>query len=159
MSAPPVTRSPVSPSSETITSYHLTDGPRAYRARIRAWGALVGLVIPGLVGGSAYFVLQVGESAWTGAYGLIGGYLGAPALLAVSAPFGDRALYPLAAIASGLMWMLIGFLAARRATRNPMASWADYWRHYLWMLAGIWVGAGVGLAIATVRIGTGVLDW
>ena len=142
-----------------MTSYHLTDGPRAYRTRIRSWGALVGLVVPGIVGGSAYLALQLSDATWSGPYGLVGGYLGAPALLAVGAPFGDRGLYPLAAIASAVMWMLIGFLAARRATRNPMASWADYWRHYLWMLGGIWFGVAVGLAIATVRIGTGVLDW
>ena len=127
--------------------------------RIRAWGPLVGLLLPGLVGGSAYFALQWSDSAWSGAWGLIGGYLGAPTLLGVGAPFADRDLYPLAAIAAALMWMLIGFLASRRATRNPVASWADWWRHYLWMLGGIWVGVGVGLVIATVRIGTGVLDW
>ena len=40
-----------------------------------------------------------------------------------------------------------------------MATWSDFWRHYLWMLAGVWVGVSVALAIATVRIGSGIVDW
>ena len=91
--------------------------------------------------------------------GLIGGYYSAPALLAVGAPFADRGLYPIAAAASALMWLLIGVLASRRATRNPMASWGDFWRHYLWMLFGVWVGVTVALAIATVSLGNAVVDW
>ncbi len=142
-----------------MAEYHLTDGPRWYRTRIRVWGPLLGLVIPGLLGAIAYGSLQLSDASWSGPVGLIGGYYAAPTLLAVGAPFGDRELYPLAVIASGLLWMAVGFLAARRATRNPMATFADYWRHYLWMLAGIWFGVSVALAVATVRIGSGVLDW
>ena len=40
-----------------------------------------------------------------------------------------------------------------------MATFGDYWRHYLWMLGGIWIGVGVALAIATVQIGSGIVDW
>ncbi len=142
-----------------MAEYHLTDGPRWYRTRIRVWGPLLGLVIPGVLGAIAYGSLQLSDASWSGAVGLIGGYYAAPTLLAVGAPFGDRELYPLAVIAAGLLWMAVGFLAARRATRNPMATFADFWRHYLWLLAGIWCGVSVALAIATVRIGSGVLDW
>lgn len=91
--------------------------------------------------------------------GLIGGYFSAPALLAIGAPFADRSVYPIAVAASAVMWLFVGVLAARRSTRNPMATWGDYWRHYLWMLSGIWVGVSVALAIATVRIGDGIVDW
>lgn len=123
------------------------------------FGPLLGLVIPGTLGAIAYLSLQLFDSSWSGIVGLIGGYFAAPTLLAVGAPFGDRELYPLAAVAAGVMWLLVGVLASRRATRNPMATWSDFWRHYLWMLAGIWVGVSVALAIATVRIGSGVVDW
>lgn len=84
--------------------------------------------------------------------GLIGGVFAAPALLAAGAPFGDRGLYPIAIGASGLLWLLVGFLAARRATRNPMAMWSDYWRHYAWMCAGLWAGAAIALAVAALSI-------
>jgi hypothetical protein len=50
------------------------------------------------------------------------------------------------------MWMLVGFLAARRATRNPMATWPDFWRHYAWMCAGIWAGASIALVVAALSI-------
>ena len=142
-----------------MAEYHLTEGPRWYRTRIRVWGTLLGLVIPGVLGAIAYFSLQLSDASWSGPVGLIGGYFAAPTLLGVGAPFGDRGLYPLAVVAAGLLWMAVGFLAARRATRNPMATFGDYWRHYLWMLGGIWLGVGVALAVATVQIGDGVLDW
>lgn len=117
------------------------------------------LLIPGAVGAIAYGSLQMSDAAWSGPVGLIGGYYAAPTLLAIGAPFADRSVYPLAAGAAAVMWLLIGMLASRRATRNPMASWGDFWRHYLWMLAGVSVGVTVALAIATVRIGSGVVDW
>ena len=81
------------------------------------------------------------------------------ALLFVGAPFGERSNYPYAVLASGVLWMIVGFIAARRATRNPTADWSDYWRHYLVMMAGIWLGAGIALAIAAASIGDSVFDW
>jgi hypothetical protein len=116
------------------------------------WGAPAALIVPTIVGGLAYFSLRLFDTAWSGAVGLIGGVFAAPALLAAGAPFGDREVYPLAVAASGLLWLLVGFLAARRATRNPMATWADYWRHYAWMCGGIWAGAAIGLGAAALSI-------
>ncbi|MEM9040292.1 MAG: hypothetical protein AAGD33_10400 [Actinomycetota bacterium] len=149
----------MSPSSDTITEYQLTGGPRWYRSRIRTLGPFLALLIPGTIGIAAYLSLRISDSTWSGAVGLIGGYLGAPLLLAVGAPFGERSLYPVAVVASVVLWLLIGMLAARRATRNPFATWADFWRHYGWMLLGIWVGVAGALVVATVRIGSGIVDW
>lgn len=147
------------PSKETSAEYTLIGGPKWYHRRIRLLGPLLGLLIPGALGAVAYLSLQLSDASWSGLVGLIGGYFAAPTLLAVGAPFGERDLYPLAAGAAAVMWLLVGLLASRRATRNPMATWSDFWRHYLWMLAGIWVGVSVALAIATVRIGSGIVDW
>ena len=119
---------------------------------MRTWGPLAALIVPAMVGAIAYFSLQLFDTAWSGAVGLIGGVLAAPALLAAGAPFGDRGLYPLAVAASTLLWLLVGFLAARRATRNPMATWSDFWRHYAWMCAGVWVGAALALVVAALSI-------
>ena len=83
---------------------------------------------------------------------MIGGVFAAPALLAAGAPFGDRELYPIAIAASGLLWLLVGVLASRRATRNPVATWSDYWHHYAWMCAGIWTGASIALLVAALSI-------
>lgn len=136
--------------------HHLIEGPRWYRSRIRLYGPFLGLLIPGVLGVIGYVVLQLSDASWSGPVGLIGAYLGAPTLLAVGAPFGDKGLYPMAILAAGVMWLLIGLLASRRATRNPMATWTDYWRHYAWMLGGVWVGVAVALAVATVSVGRDV---
>lgn len=130
----------------------LTEGPRWYRTRIRRWGPLVGLLVPGTVGAIAYLSLRLSDAPWSGAVGLIGGVFAAPVLLLVGAPFGERSLYPVAIVASVVLWVLVGLLASRRATRNPMATWSDYWRHFAWMCGGIWVGCGLALGIAAFAI-------
>lgn len=139
----------MSPSSRpTPPAGPLTEGPRWYRSRIRTWGPLLGLVVPGIVGAIAFAALRLFDTPWSGAVGLIGGVLAAPCLLLVGAPFGDRDLYPFAVAASGVLWLAVGFLASRRATRNPMATWDDFWRHFAWLCGGIWVGSAVALGIA-----------
>lgn len=135
----------------------LVEGPRWYRSRIRTLGPFAALIVPAIVGAIAYLSLQWFDSALSGAVGLVGGVFAAPALLVAGAPFGDRDLYPFAVVASAVMWMLVGFLAARRATRNPMATWSDFWRHYAWLCAGVWVGAGAALAIAGVSVSRSLL--
>ena len=120
-------------------------------------GHWVGLLIPGVVGLVAYGSLRLFDTAWSGAVGLIGGVMAAPGLLFVGAPFGERSNYPWAVFGSGILWMLIGFVAARRATRNPLANWSDYWRHYLVMLVGIWVGVGIALAVAAATVGESLI--
>lgn len=114
-------------------------------------------MLPGIVGAIAYLSLQMFDTAWSGAVGFVGGVFAAPGLLAVGAPFGDRDLYPLAVAASGVLWVLVGLIASRRATRHPMATWSDYWRHYGWLVAGIWAGVGAALVIATVAVGDAIV--
>jgi hypothetical protein len=121
------------------------------------WGPPAALIVPAVVGGVAWFSLQLFDTAWSGAVGLIGGVFAAPALLAAGAPFGDRGSYPAAVAASGVLWLLVGFLAARRATRNPMATWSDYWRHYAWLCGGVWAGAAIALGVAALSISDSLL--
>lgn len=137
---------------EALSGPPVVDGPRWYRSRIRTWGPFAALIVPGLAGAIALLSLRLFDTAWSGAIGLFGGVFAAPALLAAGAPFGERSLYPWAIAASVVFWLLIGVLASRRATRNPMATWADYWRHFAWMCAGVWLGAAAALVIAAVRI-------
>lgn len=150
-SAPPDASDPTD--SRRAGGRPLIDGPRWYRSRIRSWGPLVGLVIPTIVGALAYASLEYSDASWSGAVGLLGGVIAAPGLLVVGAPFGDSSLYSLAIAASGVLWLIVGLIASRQATRNPLATWADYWRHYLWLAGGIWVGAGIALGLATISIG------
>jgi len=96
--------------------------------------------------------MRFSDTAWSGAVGLIGGVFAAPGLLLVGAPFGEQDLYPIAIAASGLLWLLVGLLASRRATRNPMATWPDFWRHYAWMAGGICLGCIVALGVSAAVI-------
>lgn len=120
-------------------------------------GPLLALVLPMMAGGLGLATLRWSEASWSGTVGLLGGVLGAPGLLFAGAPFGDRGLYPAAVAGSIVIWLLIGVLASRRATRHTMATWSDFWRHCIPLTIGVWVGAGVGLLAAALVVGDGVL--
>lgn len=109
-------------------------------------------MVPGVVGLVALISLRLFDGVASGAIGLIGGVFAAPALLAVGAPFGDRSLYPLAVAASAVLWLAVGVVASRRATRNPVATWRDYWRHFAWLCAGVWAGAAIALGLAALSV-------
>ena len=108
---------------------------------------------PGIIGVIAWMALRLAEGRTSGLIGLVGAVIAAPALLVVGAPFADDTRYPLAVIASGVMWMVIGLIAARRATRSPMATWSDYWRQYTSFFTGISLGAIGALIVATIVLG------
>lgn len=135
----------------------VVDGPQWYRERIRKLGPFVALVLPTLMGATGMAILRWSEATWSGSVGLLGGVLGAPGLLIAGAPFGDRGLYPAAIAGSIVLWLVVGFVASRRATRHPMATWTDFWRHCIPMTLGIWVGAAIGLVVAALVVGEGVL--
>jgi hypothetical protein len=137
----------------TDTHPPLLAGPRWYRSRIRSFGWLVGLVPPAVVGAAAWLVLRVADTRWSGLVGLFGGVVAAPGLLVAGAPLADETRYPLAVLASAPLWLLIGWVASRRATRSPMATWREFWREYAWMFAGVAAGAGGSLIAATVILG------
>jgi hypothetical protein len=136
-----------------VTSAPLIEGPLWYRNRIRTLGPVAALIVPGVVGAISLLSLRLFETAWSGAVGLIAGVFAAPGLLAVGAPFGDKDLYPFAIAASVVLWLLVGFLASRRATRNPMATWGDFWRHFAWLCGGIWLGCSAAMVVAALTVG------
>jgi hypothetical protein len=131
----------------------LIEGPFWYRSRIRRLGPFAGLIVPATLGLIAIVVLRFFDGAWSGAVGLIAGVCAAPGLLVVGAPFGDSSHYPLAIAGSAVMWMLVGLLASRRCTRNPMATWTDYWRQFFGLCAGIWLGCCAALLVAAMVVG------
>jgi len=61
--------------------------------------------------------------------------------------------YVVMGVTSALVWMGLGYLAARRATRSPVADWRDWWREYVWYLLGVWAGvlAALGLLAYVVQ--------
>ena len=137
----------------TATQPPLLAGPRWYRSRIRSFGWLVGLVPPAVVGAAAWLALRLADDRWSGLVGLFGGVVAAPGLLVAGAPLADESGYPLAVLASSPLWLMIGWLASRRATRSPMATWREFWREYTWMFVGVAAGAAGSLIAATAILG------
>jgi hypothetical protein len=106
-------------------------GPLAYRRRLRQLGPLMALLPPGVA------LLCAGLAA-----------LALPTSLVVGMPWeGSAARYLVMAASSVALWMLLGWMAARRATRSPVADWRDWWREFVWPLVGVWAGVLGALAL------------
>ncbi|MEN9646816.1 MAG: hypothetical protein RL238_3485 [Actinomycetota bacterium] len=129
-------------------------GPRAYRTKIRGMGPLLGLVPPAAMGALAWLLVHGNASTVRGVAGFLLGVLAAPVMLVAGVPLeGSTAVYAVSVVASGLLWLLIGVTASRRATRTPVASWRDFWREYLWLAGGVWLGTVGALVAANLVLG------
>ncbi|MDP9464224.1 MAG: hypothetical protein M3P52_06345 [Actinomycetota bacterium] len=89
-----------------------------------------------------------------GIAGFLTAVLAAPGLLVAGAPLrSGRSVYLVAVAGSAVLWMIVGAIAARRATRIPAATWRDYWREYLWLAVGVWLGVVVALVAVNLVLG------
>ena len=126
-------------------------GPRAYRSKLRGSGPFVALLPPGILGVFSLLLLRGHTSLVRGVAGFLTAILAAPGLLVAGAPLrSGRSVYLGAVVGSAVLWMIVGAIASRRATRLPAASWRDYWREYVWLAAGVWLG--VVLALGAVNL-------
>jgi hypothetical protein len=129
-------------------------GPRAYRTRLRTAGPVVALVPPGVLGAISLLLLRGHTSLVRGIAGFLTAVLAAPGLLVAGAPLrSGRTVYLGAVAGSALLWMIVGAIAAARATRLPAASWRDYWREYVWLATGVCLGVVVALAAVNLVFG------
>ena len=134
-------------------SRHVYEGPRWFRLRIRSRGPFLAVIPPAVLGGLALLSLNLFDGKASGYVGLILGVLAAPILLAVGAPFSDSSLWSIGVALSAMLWLMVGAVAARRTTRNPMAGWPDFWRTFFWLAGGIWIGAAAALVVARYAVG------
>lgn len=132
---------------------YVIEGPRWFRSEIRHKGPLFALIPPLALGALALVCINFFETQITGLIGLASAYFAAPALPALGAPFSDSTRHPLAIGLSALLWVAVGVIASRRATRHPMASWSDFWRTYAWLAGGVWLGALIPMLVARFGIG------
>lgn len=129
-------------------------GPRAYRSKLRSAGPLVALVPPGVLGVLSLLLLRGHTSLVRGIAGFLTAVLAAPGLLVVGAPLrSGGGVYLGAVVGSGVLWMIVGLIASRRATRAPAASWRDFWREYAWLAFGVWLGVVAALAAVDLVFG------
>ena len=133
---------------------HVPMGPRHYRSKLRGSGPLVALVPPAILGVIALLLLGSHTSFARGIAGFLTAVFAAPGLLVAGAPLRSGSRVYLGSVAgSAVMWMLVGVIAARRATRVPAASWRDYWREYAWLAVGVWLGVVVALVAVNLVFG------
>jgi hypothetical protein len=129
-------------------------GPRAYRSKIRGSGPFVALVPPAILGCISLLLLRGHTSLFRGILGFLTAVLASPGLLVAGVPLRSGGnVYLGSAIGSAVMWMIVGGVSARRATRNPAASWRDFWREYLWLALGVWLGVVLALAGVNLMFG------
>lgn len=139
---------PVEPAQDPLVA-----GPLWYRARIRRLGAVFGLAPMLLMGVIAWAALQLGDGKLSGTIGLFGGVSAAPGLLVAGVPFSDSSWHWLAVAASVPIWALLGLIAARRATRSPVADWSDFRGQLLWLTLAVVIGATGALLASTAILG------
>lgn len=151
----------VAPEPELIeplpTTDHVVRGPHWYRTRIRRFGPFLALLLPAVVGLLAICALRFADGLASGWTGLVLGVCAAPGLLVIGVPFASTSTYPVGIAISVVLWLVVGVLAARVATRNPVASFTDYWRAYRWLAAGVFIGALGALAASSLLLGRRLL--
>ena len=129
-------------------------GPRAYRSKLRGAGPVVALLPPAALGLFSLLLLRGNTSLGRGVAGFLAAVLAAPGLLVAGAPLRSGSGVYLGAVAgSAVLWMIVGAVAARRATRLPVASWRDYWREYAWLAVGVWLGVIAALVAVNLIFG------
>lgn len=132
-------------------------GPRWYRRRIRWWGPLLALVVPGVLAVLSWAVREVFAGRARGWVSVMLDVWSAPGLLAVGAPLATSAERPIGIAISVVLWLLVGFTAARVATRNPVATFRDFWRANLWLTGAVFAGAVMAIAIVAGVLGRQLL--
>ena len=110
-----------------------------------------------LFGAISAIALRSGDDRTSGLIGLVAGVSAAPGLLVAGAPLADDARYPLAVLASVPLWLILGLVAARRATAPPIATWLDYCRELFWLSVAVVLGASAALIAATAILGESLI--
>ena len=106
------------------------------------------------MGGLAWLALHDNSSSVRGLAGFVLAVLAAPGLLMAGMPLASGTdLLIAASAASGLLWWVVGTMAARKATRRPVATWGDYWREYFALAAGVWLGVVLALVAVDLVLG------
>jgi hypothetical protein len=132
-------------------------GPRWYRARVSRLGPFYGLALPGITGLIAIAALVFGQGRAAAVLALLTGVVAAPGLLVVGAPIADQGTYPLAIAGSVPFWLLLGWVASRRAARHPITAWREFWMEMGLLYIAVGIGAVSGVLIAAVRLGERLL--
>ena len=113
---------------------------------------------PAALGVLGWLMLKNNQSVARGLGGFASSVFAAPLLPVAGAPLrSGGGLYVLAVVASAVLWLLVGVVASRRATRTPIATWRDFWTEWAWLAAGVWVGVLIALVASNLVLGRALL--
>jgi hypothetical protein len=135
-------------------------GPQAYRRSMRRLGPFVALIPAVVLLGAMAMAKAVVSCPTVGACNTravtswVLPALALPTAVLAGLPIetGTNRLAIVAAT-SALVWMVIGRIAARRATARPIASWRDFAREFAWLAVAVWIGVLMGVALVGLGIG------
>ncbi len=119
---------------------------------------MVGLAPPAALGLLAVVLQHGSNGPVRGVSSFLFAVLAAPVLLVAGVPLSHGGgVYLLSALASAAVWFAVGVAASVRATKRPAATWRDFWREYLWLATGVWVGVVAALVAADLVLGRALL--
>jgi hypothetical protein len=131
----------------------LPDGWGEHRRSVRRGGGVAALMLPAVAGATTLAVLWGSDSWWRGLVGLLLAVAAAPLLPVAGVPATTATVHILAGVvASAVLWLIVGLLAARRATRTPGASWPEWWREYRRLGVGVVIGGWAALVMAAAIV-------
>lgn len=133
------------------------EGPLWYRGRIRRFGPFLALLVPVALWLLDVVVRSVLSGRIRGWSTLVLRLSAAPGLLAVGYPFALESERPIGLLISVPIWLVVGFVAARVATRNPVAVFRDYWRVYAWLAAAVALGAVAAIVLGGLLTNTSLV--
>jgi hypothetical protein len=144
-------RVPVAPPEPRATG-------RSYRRSIRSRGPLLALLVPAVMAVSGLLVLRDNDSTMRGIVGFVLVMFAAPLLTVAGVPLrSGTAVYIAAAAGSAALWLLVGVVASRRATRGTIATWAKFWGEYWVLAASVWLGTAVAMVAANLVMGRALI--
>lgn len=89
------------------------------------------------------------HSWWRGLMGLMLAVAAAPLLPVAGVPATTNTAHLMAGVAaSAVLWLILGWVAAHRATRTPGASWPEWRREYRRLSMGVVMGGWAALLLA-----------
>ena len=113
---------------------------------------------PAALGILGWLMLHNNESISRGVGGFVSAVLAAPLLPVAGAPLRSAgAAYVAAVVASVIVWLLIGVVASRRATRTPVATWRNFWKEWAWLAGALWTGVVIALVASNLVLGRALL--
>jgi hypothetical protein len=135
-------------------------GPQAYRKSVRRLGPLAALVpsivLLAVMAAARTLIACPPSGACTGraATAWVLPALALPTAVLAGLPMeSGTGRLAIVVATSALLWLVVGRIAAKRATQRPIATWRDFGREFAWLAGAVWIGVLIGVVLIGVGVG------